>query len=80
MSKDTDKIIRIWAYSEVPLPVKQLSEKKAEWVILIPPSLACAEIQALFLRPESGGHSVIRNELTDGSVLFLVGDAQGQED
>ncbi len=76
MNSDTEQIIRIWPYSQVPEGLKQLFAKPSEWVALIPPTLAWSEIEALFMRSHADGCPVTRHTLADGSVLFSGGNSE----
>ena len=74
MSKYSEQIIKIWSYNQVPEPLKQLSDGRAEWVVLIPAGFALPEIEAMFLQCYAGNYSLVRRTLIGESVLFLGGD------
>jgi hypothetical protein len=79
MSKHSEHMIKIWPHGQVPQCLKRLLGNKSEWVVLIPPSLASLELEALFLCSRSDTRSVIRRTLADGSILFWSGDSDTGE-
>jgi hypothetical protein len=70
MRKQIEQVVKIWPCSQAPSSLKRLSGKKAEWVVLIPASLVTSEVEALFLRWNTGSYPVIRRTLADGSIVF----------
>jgi hypothetical protein len=62
--------IRIWDCRRAPEYIRQLAHPAATWVAVIPAALACAAVEALFLRWSTETHPVTRHDLADGSVMF----------
>jgi hypothetical protein len=70
MSTHREQIVQVWFYDQAPQRLKHLLRKDSEWVVLIPPSSASGEMEALFLRLHAGRNPVCRHTLADGSILF----------
>jgi hypothetical protein len=66
MNSDTEEVIQIWPYSQVPAHLKRLSAEDSEWVGLVPPNLVWPEVEELFLSWNAHGRSVTRQILVDG--------------
>jgi hypothetical protein len=62
-------VVKVWEFVSAPKPLQRLAAG-AEWIALIPASLALHEVEALFLRWDSETHPVIRRKLGNGSILL----------
>jgi len=66
MRRNSEDVIQIWRYEQVPQRLKRLVCKNSTWVVLIPPNLVWHESEELFQRE----HPLTRRTLADGSILF----------
>jgi hypothetical protein len=69
-----DQLVRLWLRSqmhELPRQVsKHICRGEPQWVVLIPPSIACGEVESLFVRFVNKQVYVERALLEDGSVIL----------
>jgi hypothetical protein len=64
--------IKIWKSDQAPEEAGGIIGRQATWIAMVPRSLVCPEVEALFLRWHTETHPVVRRTLSDGFVLFGI--------